>query len=178
MAAEYTIVRDENTSLPLVGVVVFSGGFDYIVGNPAAEDGLPSAEDVIDRYVESTEIDEDDLTVEDYKIIALLGFQAQGLMIDSWSQHKNRSSASKELKKLLKEAQENFVPLATKNLQALLVESVEDARTSGSTYDDPETGLEDVDAEDVISYLLNNIDPDGPDGWRVKHLLEEQAKTN
>lgn len=175
MSAFYALVRNPDTAAPFLGVVVFSGGFDYVVPKGTVEDGdYPSQEDLVDRYISSSGKEESDLTVDDYKEIATIPFNSQGSMVDVWLEHKNRSSAKKAVIETLKEYLGNASTAFSKTLQ----QAVEEAKDAGADYEDPDTGEDTVDSADIISSLLNNIDPDGPDGWRIKHLLEEFASTN
>lgn len=174
MSAESTLVRDENTSAPFIGVVVFSGGYDYvIVGTGLDEDSLPSQDQSIETYVNTTGIEEDDLTLENYKEISLMGLTGQGVAVDDWTVQKNRASAKKILKALLTEVEKSYVSPETKDFQSLLVSIASEARDGGLTYEDEETGAEDMDTEYLVRTLIDNIDPDGPDGWRIKHLITD-----
>lgn len=174
MSAESTLIRDENTSTPYFGVVVFSGGYDYVLaGGPVTEGSLPDPEDQIQMYVHTTGIEEDDLTIENYKEIALLGIVGQGVSVDEWSEQKNRSSAKKAVKKIIKDALDNLVSPSTRKYQSLITKISTEARLAGATYDDEESGAEDMDTDFLARQLIENIDPDGPDGWRIKHLISD-----
>ena len=179
MSAFYTVARVEHTGFPYMGIVVFKGGFEFISGNPEVdEDEFQSEEALIERYVSATSLDPEKLIMDDYKAASTAGLTGQNVSVDGWTEQKNRSAAKKEVKNLLKTARDNYVSPVTKDYQGHLIEAVEEARATGSTFDDPESGEENIDAADIIRTLMNNIDPNGPNGWRIKHLLEEHAKTN
>lgn len=176
MSAEFTLVRDENTSIPYFGIVVFSGGYDYVVdGGPIDPDSFSFSDPdrQIEMFVNTTGIEEKDLTIEEYKKISLIGLTGQGVAVDEWSEQKSRSAAKKYIKEILKNEHENAVSQSTRDFQALVVNISSEARLAGATYEDEETGAEDMDTDYLVRRLIEEIDPDGPDGWRIRHLINE-----
>ena len=174
MSAEFTLVRDENTSIPYFGIVVFSGGYDYVVdGGPVDPDSFSDPDRQIKIFVNTTGIEEKDLTIEEYKKISLIGLTGQGIAVDGWSEQKSRSVAKKYIKEVLKNQHENAVSQNTRDYQALVVNISSEARLAGATYDDEKSGAEDMDTDFLARQLIENIDPDGPNGWRIKHLINE-----
>lgn len=171
MAAEYTLIRDVDTNRPLSGVVVFNGGFDYVFLDGETPD-LPTEDDLIGRVLGG---EDREPTPEEVKTAALIPFGWN--VSDEWISVESRSAANKAIKDALENAKAAFMDPDAEAYSQHMDDTVSEMRVSGSTYDDV-SGEETMDAADFINTLVNNIDPNGPDGWRIKHLLDLYASTD